>query len=364
MILHLYFARKFLMTFLGIFGGFTIFMWLIELLEHIRRFDTGAIPFTTLAFMALLHLPEVLYQILTLVVMLATILMFITLARTSELVITRATGRSAIRSLMAPALTAFVLGCLIVALCNPLVATFSKEYRAQENRLRGSERIVSISSEGLWLRQGRKDRQTAIHAESANLDGTKLYGVTFYGFDGATTPLFRVGAAEAELTDGAWRVTDAKRWDFPNVENPEAEAKHFDNILIPSDLTRDQIRDSFGTPSGVPIWELPTFIRQLERAGFSARSHRVWFQSELAKPLNFVAMVLVGAIFTLRHVRSGNTGLMVVFAVLAGFSFFFVGNLTKIMADSGQIPIAVAIWSPPVAAICLALAMLLHFEDG
>lgn len=364
MILHLYFARKFLTTFASILGGFVIFMWLVELLEHIRRFDSGEVSFRTLSYMALLHLPEVLYQIVALIVLLTAVTMFISLARTSELVITRATGRSAIRSLIAPSLTAMLLGAVIVAVGNPVVATISREYRDLENRIRGSERVVSVSREGLWLRQGRPGEQVAIHAESANMDGTKLFGVTFFGFDAEDTPLYRIDAATAELGQGAWILNEAKRWDFVTSKNPEADAQYLGTTFIRSDLTRNQIRDSFGTPSAIPIWELPEFIDRLESSGFSARSHRVWLMAELAKPVSFLSMVLVGAMFTLRHTRFGRTGLMVLSAVLCGFGVYFIGNLAQVMGDSGQLPVAVAIWTPPAAAICMALALLLHFEDG
>ena len=363
MTLHLYFARRFLSTFLSILAGFAVFMWLVELLEHIRRFDSGSVSFGMLAYLALLHVPETLYQILDLVVLLATVTMFLALARSSELVITRATGRSAIRSLMAPVIAAFVVGVAIVAIGNPFVAAISKKYNAEDNRLRGTQQVVSVTREGLWLRQGEGDRQTAIHAQTANLDGTRLFGVTFLTFNRQDEALSRISAGSAELGDGQWSITDAKRWTFDG-RNPEAHAETFATLTLPTDLTRDQIRDSFSTPSAIPIWDLPSFIARLEAAGFSARSHRVWFQSELAKPLGFVAMVLIGAVFTLRHTRGGRTGAMVLGAILSGFAVYFVGNLARLMGDSGQLPIAVAVWSPPVAAICLALGMLLHLEDG
>ena len=295
--------------------------------------------------------------------LLTTLTMFISLSRSNEFVIVRATGRSALRSLVAPVLAAAMVGAAIVAIGNPFVAAVSKKYNAEENRLRGSEQVVSVSREGLWLRQGRSDTQTAIHAESSNLDGTRLYGVTFYGFSNDDTPLYRITASSAALASGVWLVTGAKRWTFGDG-NPEANAETVATLRVPTDLTRDQIRDSFGTPSAIPIWDLPEFIARLEAAGFSARSHRVWLQSELAKPLGFVAMVLIGAAFTLRHNRFGRTGLMVLFAVLSGFGVYFVGNLARLMGDSGQLPIAVAVWGPPVAAICLTLALLLHLEDG
>ncbi|QDY68709.1 LPS export ABC transporter permease LptG [Qingshengfaniella alkalisoli] len=363
MTLHFYFARKFLFTWLGILAAFATFMWLVDLVEHIRRFDGESVSFTTLAYLTLLHLPITLYEVLTLVVLLATVTLFITLARTSELVVTRAAGRSAIRSVLSPLFTAALIGGLVVAVGNPVVASLSIRYDTETNRIHGSERVISVGRDGLWLRQGSNDRQTAIHAERANSDGTELSTVTFYGFEGNGKPTYRANAVRAILTDGAWRLEDVKRWDLA-IQNPEEMAESLDSLDIPSELTRDQIRDSFARPEAIPIWELPAFIGHLEQAGFSARLHRVWFQSELARPLLFAAMVFIGAVFTLRHTRFGRTGLMVLAAVGSGFAVYFVSRLAATMAETGQIPIFIAVWGPPVACICLALSLLLQFEDG
>lgn len=364
MTLHLYFARKFVGTFLALLAGFAAFVWLIELLEHIRRFDSETVGFGRLALMAALHMPQILYEILTLVVLLATVAVFIGLSRTSELVVTRATGRSAIQSLVAPVVAALVLGGLTVALVNPLVAAIGKRYEREENRVRGEERVISISREGLWLRQGGAESQAAIRAERADAAGTRLYDVTFIGFRRGGGPSFRIEARTARLGQGEWELTHVKRWDLTGTANPEADATRSDRATVPTDLTADQIRDSFSDPAAIPIWGLPAFIAQLETAGFSSRAHRVWLQSELARPLAFAAMVLVGAVFTLRHTRFGRTGLMVLLAVLSGFLVYFVADLSAVMGQNGQIPILVAVWIPPAAAICLALAMLLHTEDG
>lgn len=204
----------------------------------------------------------------------------------------------------------------------------------------------------------------AIRADRANLDGTVLTGTVFYGFDRDGAPLYRINAAEAALTEAGWQLRDAKIWDLQGSDLPEADAILAETYTVPSELTPTQIRDSFGTPSSISIWALPAFIAQLEAAGFSARNHTVWLQSELARPLSFVAMVFIGAVFTLRHTRMGRTGLMVLLAVLAGFLVYFISNLTQLMGQNGQLPIALAVWSPSVAAICLALALLLHIEDG
>ena len=81
-------------------------------------------------------------------------------------------------------------------------------------------------------------------------------------------------------------------------------------------------------------------------------------------PLFLGAMVLVAAGFTLRPTRFGRTGLMVVFAICGGFALYFMRNFAQILGENGQIPVALAAWGPPAAAVLLPISLLLHLEDG
>jgi lipopolysaccharide export system permease protein len=114
----------------------------------------------------------------------------------------------------------------------------------------------------------------------------------------------------------------------------------------------------------VSIWRLSEYINQLDQAGFSSRQHRVWMQSELARPLFLISMVLIAAAFTMRHARFGGTGLAVLAAVLLGFTLYFVRSFALILGENGQLPVILAAWAPPVASILLAFGPLLHAEDG
>jgi lipopolysaccharide export system permease protein len=268
------------------------------------------------------------------------------------------------RSLFAPVLTAVFFGALGVAALNPIVAATSKQFEIAAQRYAGNSSTLSVSDEGLWLRQASQGGQIVIQAERSNLDGTEFFGVTFYGFDQQGTATYRINAAQAALEPGQWALSEAKRWRFSEDGNAEQAATTHASLTLPSDLTRDQIRDSFGSPSAIPIWELPRFIRQLENAGFSALQHRVWLNMELANPMLLAAMVLIGAAFTMRHTRFGRTGLMVLFAILMGFSIYFLRNFAQVLGENNQIPVIVAAWAPPLAGIFLSLGLLLHMEDG
>ena len=364
MILHLYFARKFAMFFAGVFGVFLLLLLLIDLVEQLRRFGSEA-SFAEVLVLTLLNTPKGIYGILPLIMILATVAMFLGLARSSELVVTRASGRSSLRALMAPVIVALLIGGLTVTMFNPIVAATAKRFGELQERYRsGGQEVFSISAEGLWLRQGGDTGQTVIRAARANPDGTVLFDVTFIAFASEGAPLRRIEARSARLTPGAWELTDAKVWPLVAGLNPEATAAHHDLLRVDSSLTQDRIRDSFGDPSIISVWDMPDYISQLEEAGFSARRHAMWFQMELARPLFLVAMLLVGAAFTMRHVRFRNTGVAVLSAVILGFTLYYIRNFAQILGENGQIPILLAAWAPPAAALLLGLGLLLILEEG
>ncbi len=365
MTLSLYFARRFLGMVARVFLIFFGILMLIDVIEQLRRFSDTDIGLAAASRLALMNVPENLYRILPLILIMASIALFLGLARSSELVVVRASGRSGLRFLVAPVVAAFALGAFAVGVLNPLVAATTKEYdRLWAQYAANGGSVLSVSDSGLWLRQGGQDGQTVIQATRSNADGTELFGAIFltYGADGMLAT--RTQAEKAVLQPGAWVLTAAKSWDLRSA-NPEQTAKSMPSgMVLPSDLTRDSIRDSFGQPSAIAIWQLPQYIQGLEKAGFSARSHKVWFQMELALPLLLAAMVLVAAGFTMRHARFGKTGTMVLLAMACGFFIFFLRNFAQVLGNNGQIPIIVAAWSPPVAAVLLSLGLLLHLEDG
>ncbi|PRY80462.1 lipopolysaccharide export system permease protein [Yoonia maritima] len=364
MILHRYFARRFLMTFLGVLAVFFMIMVFLDIVEQLRRYASADAGFMAILALTLLNIPQGVYRILPLIMILASIALFLGLARSSEMVVTRAAGRSALRALNAPLFVALLIGLFAVGIVNPIVASTSKEYEARSGALRGDSSVLSIGSSGLWLRQGGELGQTVIRAQSANLDGTALTDVTFISFGPDGSPTRRINAKSAALQTGSWQLSDAKLWRFDHGSTPEVTALIQPNMSIPSTLTPDQIRDSFGTPSSIPIWELPAFIERLRKAGFSAQRHVVWFHSEIAQPLFLVAMVMIGAAFTLRHQRGGRTGLMVMFAILLAFVIYFIRNFAQVLGENGQLPAVLAAWAPPLAAIGLSWGILLHNEDG
>ncbi len=363
MTLTRYILRGFLRALVAVFLILSIVIGLFMGVENLRRFS-GAGGLGDILRVTLLGVPEFMYQVFPLALMLASLVTFLRFARSSELVVMRAAGVSGLRLIAVPVVASVALGWLFVAAVNPFVAATIKRGEAAQQALDdddGSQ--FSFSSDGVWLRQADAAGQTVIQAARANDGGTILSRVRMHQFDAGGDLVVRIDAPAARLTQGAWIVENATRW----VRSPE---RRFDReetaerFVLPTDLTSEQILDSFSPPEVVGFWKLRPFIAQLEEAGFSARRHRLFLMSELAKPALFAAMVLIGAAFALRPTRFGQTGVMIVLAVLAGFALYFIKDFAETLGARGQIPLVVAAWTPPIAAILMSLGLLLHLEDG
>ncbi|SHE45065.1 lipopolysaccharide export system permease protein [Ruegeria intermedia] len=366
MILDRYLARRFLQSFLVIGAIFLTLMFLIDLIEQLRRFGDANLSFGQLLQLTLLNTPAAISEMLPLLMILSTIALFVGLARSSELVVTRAIGRSGIRALAAPAMVALVIGCLAVAFLNPIAAATSEKYRNMSDLYKnGGRSTLSIGRDGLWLRQGSAAGQSVIHASATeNGETLKLHDVTIITFDADGIPNRQIVAGRAILEDGNWVLRDAKEWSLAAGENPEALATEHRALRLPTTLTRERILDTLGQRDSVSVYDLPQLIRDLREAGFSTKHYEVWMHVQLARPLFLVSMVLVGAAFTMRHVRFGGTGIAVLSAILLGFAIYFIRNFAQILGENGQLPIYLAAWAPPFAAILLSLGLLLHAEDG
>ena len=370
--LWLYIARRFLMMLLATFLAVLMLVVIVDMVELLRANKRGAAGFLDLLGMAFLHAPSVTIAAAPFTVLLAAMASFAVLARSSELVVTRAAGVSVWR-LISPALVvAALLGVISFAVYNPIASAFAARFETLEDRFfdRSSSRLA-VSHGGLWLRQGDQDGQTVIRAKRASGTIERLWDVVIFQFDPNDKLYRRINARTAILEGNAWKLGGVQRWDLQTTASDdstealvETRPVNVDSMTIDTDLTVEHILDSFAAPDTISFWKLPGFIQTLEESGFTSNRHRMHWYSLMSAPIVFVAMVLIGAGFSMRHARFGGLGVMALGCVMAGFGYFFLSDIANALGASGSVPVPLAAWAPPLSAVLLALGLLLHLEDG
>ena len=364
MTLHNYFALKYLKMLSITLVLMSLLLILIDLIEHSRRFS-HILDLFEITHLTFLNASKSIYEIIDLIMLIASVMFFLSVRKSSELIIVRGAGRSVYGAIFSPVMVSLIFGIIILAIINPLIATTSKTYlNMKETYIKGEKAVFSIGAEGLWLRQGNNEEQSVIRASRSNFDGSILYNVTILSFGKDGTAIHRLDAEKAIIGNNTWQLRNVKEWPFAKGLSSEKNAKNSEKLSIKSDLTKNEIRERISDPSSVSIWDLKSHINQLKTAGFSVLRYEVKLHSELSHPLFLVAMMLIGCAFTMKNFIGNKKSLAIIASIMIGFGLYYVRNFAQLLAESGQLNLIAATWIPSISSILIALGLILHMEDG
>lgn len=371
-----YLAQRYLINLLILLGALLSLIYIFDTVELVRRASkSNAVPMSLILEMALLKLPEVGQTLFPFAILFSAIFTFWQLTRRYELIVVRASGFS-IWQFLAPILGVGVAtAILLITVINPIGAILISKYEYLERtHLSRQENQIAVFQEGLWLRQSilidarqpeagasKKDLipgYVILHAQKIKQPDWVLQNVTALYFTNDNDFFQRVDAENATLEGGFWIMNKAR------LHRNLAAPADYNIYSLPSNLTVQDIEESFSSPKSMSFWKLPNYIRTLEQTGFDASRLKVYYQNLLSLPLMFAAMILLAATVSLRPPRSSGTFMMVCIGVFMGFMIFFLSSFLQALGSSQQIPVMLAAWSPALICFLLGLTVIMNLEDG
>lgn len=355
-----YFGLRFLMSSLAAFFGVMMLVALIDYIELMRKTSGVAdVSAVTVAATSFLRVPQVTERIMSFCVLVGAMSSYLSLSRRNELVIARAAGMSAWEFTMPAVLVALALGVIGTTIYNPVAANMFERAKRQEAEIfRGQQSGLQESTNGFWIRQRSNDGQSIINAKSSREQGARLSGVTVFTYDASGKFLERIEAKSAELTPGAWQLSDAR------IFGDGTAPLQRESYSVATNLTPAQVRESFATPETVPFWQLPAYIGMADNAGLAGSGYRLQYQKLLARPFLLASMVLLAAAFSLRFFRMGGVQQMVLAGVASGFALYVLSKITEDLSKASLLPPSAAAWLPVVIGALIGLLALLYQEDG
>lgn len=366
-ILSRYLSVRFLMLFLTVLVTLLSIIYIFDTLDLLRRAAKRDVPLSLILQMGLYKMPEVGQLLLPFAILFGAMWTFWTLSRQQELTALRAAGLSAWQFIMPIVATALFVGIVHVCVLNPLTSMLVSQFRDFESQYLGQNRkLVTLSTEGLWLREGltaedgenASDDEVIIHAASVNLSDWQLREVMALFFDDNGINTVRIDSAGARLEEGEWV------FESPVLTKAGLQSETLADYRLPTSLTLDDIRESFSDPDSISFWKLPSFIETLQETGLATAPMEVYYQNLLAMPALFAAMVLLAATVSLRPPRFARFLPLFSIGAAGGFGVFFLSGFLKALGSSEQIPIFLASWAPASIVTLLSVTYLLNAEDG
>jgi lipopolysaccharide export system permease protein len=302
-----------------------------------------------------LRVPILVSRFLPFSVLLGTLIAFVGLTQSSEVVAMKAAGLSA-HQILAP---------LVVASLGIAAALFA----FNEGVVVNSTRAVSVWSDNhykpvpqasgimgnVWVLSG----DDLIHAAAVGGQPFTAHDVTIYDREGGMLQREIHAATAVPIPgSGGWLLKDARIYDAGMNVVRRVPAMTAMQGVTPIQLTLAKV-----DPTELDYWTLRSRIRELEAAGRPVDEARAGLAHKISGPLSTLLMPLLAAVAAFGLARSGQVLMRAVTGMALGFAYFVADNFSLAMGNGGTYPPLVAAWAPFLLFLLIGETVLIRTEE-
>jgi lipopolysaccharide export system permease protein len=335
-------------------GGFlTLFMFfdLADELQNLGRRSDADGPVYQLRHALLyvgLLLPNRLYELLPISVLIGTIFVMARLAQSSEYTILRTSGLDPWRALR----LLLTLGSVFVALAfvigDYVAPAADKASQLLKARYQGR---ITVGQTGAWLREKQPETNYVVNVKALT-PNNDMQGIEIYEFNAQGVMQGMIEADRAQFeADDAWLLSKVrqKRFGSPaaaaaagNTEQPMVQTD-LPQMRWPTQISSEMVAVALLRPDRMRTIDLFTYIRHLQDNGQNALRYEIEFWRKVFYPLSCLVMVILALPFAYLQMRSGGISAYVFAGVMIGISFFMMNNVAIYVGNLQQ-------WQPWLAA--------------
>jgi lipopolysaccharide export system permease protein len=350
-----YLVRQFLL-FMGIALAVAAALFVvIDLVQTLDRYLRVRPPLVYIAEHFVYRLPVALHDALPIVMLVATVFLFLTLTRYHELTALKAAGMSLYRA-SAPILLLGVVVAIGAGLFQELALPFLNERGEEVDRvkIRGQSPRHLQSRSRLWLRSGetrfyRVELMSPITGE--------LYGMTVLEIDDGFRLVNRLDARKAHWTPQGWDVSDGAFREISRTGG--VSTVPFQHAALEMEETFSDFTQIQKPVSAMSYLELRDYVNRLQAAGFQVKKYLVDLYSKLSSPLRNLIMVLVAIPFALQSPRGGRLfGVGLAIAIMVAYTVVHYVALAFSRAD--LLPPLLAAWTANIIFLGVGTSLFLR----
>jgi len=326
---------------LGFMSLFVFFDFVAEVRAVTQYANTGYTLGYALIYVVLM-IPNHLYELMPIAVLIGTIFVMARLAQSSEYTILRTSGLDPWRALK----TLLTLGLVFVALTFAIgdYASPVADRAAQLLKARYTGRIT-VGQTGAWLKEKQAYGTYAVNVGELASDGS-LRSVRIFEFDNRGLLASMTQSKSAQIQgDDAWLLSEVRRTEFAVNNNDKADIEHqtLPTLRWPNSISAEMVSAALLKPERMNTVDLFQYIQHLQTNQQTAQRYEIEFWRKVFYPLSCLVMVVLALPFAYLHFRSGGIATYVFGGVMAGISFFLLNNVFGFIGNLQN-------WEPWVAA--------------
>ncbi len=317
-----------------------LFFDLVDELQHLGK--SNGLPTAkdiyqirhALLYVVLL-VPNHLYELLPISVLIGTIFVMSRLAQSSEYTILRTSGLDpwrALKLLLSLGLFFVMLSFVVGDYLAPLSERTAQLLKARY------QNALTVGQTGAWLKE-KQAYNTYVANVKVLSPRNEMEGVQIFEFDslGGVVSVTRAPIAVFS-DDGSWLLKNATRSEFNLQAVPRAPGgtarqlagvnrNEIENFRWPTEITQEMVSVALLKPERMATLDLFNYIQHLDANGQTAQRYEIEFWKKVFYPLSCLVMVILALPFAYLHFRSGGITAYVFAGVMIGISFFLLNNV-------------------------------------
>ncbi|MGA2963825.1 MAG: LPS export ABC transporter permease LptF [Candidatus Korobacteraceae bacterium] len=324
-------------TFLMLTLVFTFF----ELLSDIVR---NKVPLAMVADYLVNVTPSMIYMMTPLTVLLAVLITFGLMQKSSELTAIKASGISIYRMIVPVILIAGLLAAGLFVFDQIYIPYANKRQETLRNTIKGKPAQTYLRPDRKWIFGEHDDM---FYYEFYDPDQNRFANISLFFFDPRTFQLKgRAFAARAHWSETLGKWVFEQGWSRTFHGAAIEDYSQFDVRTFPDVTERPMyFKKEVKQSSEMNYQELRRYIRDLQQSGFDVVRLKVQLQKKFAYPLITLIMAILAVPFAMSQGRRGAlTGVAV--AIGVAVSYFILSGLFEAMGNANQLPAALAAWAP------------------
>ena len=348
--LDMYVASEFFRIFMVTMLGFPVLVFVIDLVDNLRKYTERKIALQNVAMSYLYWIPDTVFMVLPVAVLFATVFSIGTFTRYAEITAAKASGISFYRfiaPILVMATLATGLDLVFSELAPPANAVRLKLLEGTRNATETDRYNFAFASEG-----GRVYRVYTLNTVTRQVENVEVEER-----GSAQRPGLLISAKTGMWHgDRGWVLRTGMLHVIPNDSTDIAFS--FDSIAD-SRMTEtpQELRASQREPSEMNFAELTRFIHVLERSGADVNGLKVDRMLKIAIPVTCIIIALFGAPLATSSQR-GGAAYGVAVSLATTIIMLVLIQLTKAIGKMNIMEPELAAWMPNALMAVVALILL------
>ena len=292
--------------------------------------------------------PQLAYYVAPFSLLVALLMSFSVLSRTSQLVIIAGAGQGRLRLVTAIMVTAATLAIFLWAVANYLLPYTNREQDARYNKIKGRQ------VEQTTIAFGRKwvfGKNNAIYGYQRIEPDNSLINTSIYNLTGprgslGSTNHFRKAV---QVDASTWQANDG--WIETVKPDSVVERRVISEQpeIIKIDDGSSIFRRTTNESSKMSAWELQNYISQLKSTGASTLELQIDLKRKLAFPASCLILAILAIPFiTAKQARRSGPLVSVSLSVGIGLVFWLLTTFFEAAGKQNNLPVGIAVWGPHI----------------